>query len=128
MAVASDLPDLSSRAQFHNAQNSVVDDRDGTELATLYGNQQRILLDSSEIGLNVKQAVVSIEDQRFYDHRGVDFVGIGRAVIQDLLSQSAAQGGSTITEQFVKNALARAEQPNGVPEAARGGARLPDRA
>ena len=105
MAVASDLPDLSSRAQFHNAQNSIIVDRDGTELATLYGNQQRTLLDSSEIGLNIKQAVVSIEDQRFYEHRGVDFVGIGRAVIQDLLSQSAAQGGSTITEQFVKNAL-----------------------
>ena len=105
MAVASDLPDLSSRAQFHNAQNSVIDDRDGNVLATLYGNQHRILLDSSEISLNVKQAVVSIEDQRFYEHRGVDFVGIGRAVVQDLLSQSAAQGGSTITEQFVKNAL-----------------------
>ena len=50
--------------------------------------------------------MVSIEDTRFYEHSGVDFEGIGRALVKDILSQSAAQGGSTITEQFVKNALA----------------------
>ena len=50
--------------------------------------------------------MVSIEDSRFYEHNGVDFQGIGRALIKDILSQSAAQGASTITEQFVKNALA----------------------
>ena len=49
--------------------------------------------------------MVSIEDARFYEHSGVDFQGIGRALVKDVLSQSAAQGGSTITEQFVKNAL-----------------------
>jgi penicillin-binding protein 1A len=53
----------------------------------------------------MKEATVAIEDQRFYEHRGVDFMGIGRAVIQDVLHTSAEQGGSTITEQFVKNAL-----------------------
>ena len=50
--------------------------------------------------------MVSIEDARFYEHSGVDFQGIGRALVKDILSQSAAQGASTITEQFVKNALA----------------------
>ena len=49
--------------------------------------------------------MVSIEDARFYEHSGVDFQGIGRALVKDILSQSAAQGASTITEQFVKNAL-----------------------
>ena len=49
--------------------------------------------------------MVAIEDARFYEHSGVDFQGIGRALVKDILSQSAAQGGSTITEQFVKNAL-----------------------
>ncbi len=53
----------------------------------------------------MKNAVVSIEDARFYEHNGVDFQGIARALIKDVLSQSAAQGASTITEQFVKNAL-----------------------
>ena len=49
--------------------------------------------------------MVSIEDSRFYEHNGVDFQGIGRALVKDILSQSAQQGASTITEQFVKNAL-----------------------
>ncbi|MGH2987640.1 MAG: transglycosylase domain-containing protein, partial [Solirubrobacterales bacterium] len=50
--------------------------------------------------------MVAIEDQRFYEHRGVDFQGIGRALYQDILSRSTQQGASTITQQFVKNALA----------------------
>ena len=54
----------------------------------------------------MKEAVVAIEDQRFYEHRGVDFQGIARAVWQDILTGSAQQGASTITQQFVKNALA----------------------
>ena len=54
----------------------------------------------------MKEAVVAIEDQRFYEHRGVDFQGIARAIYQDVLSGSASQGASTITQQFVKNALA----------------------
>ena len=54
----------------------------------------------------IKEAVVAVEDQRFYEHRGVDFQGIGRALYQDILSGSAQQGASTITQQFVKNALA----------------------
>ena len=55
----------------------------------------------------MKEAVVAIEDQRFYEHRGVDFQGIARArVSRTSLSGSAQQGASTITQQFVKNALA----------------------
>ena len=53
----------------------------------------------------MKQAVVAIEDERFYEHRGIDFLGIARALQQDILSGGAVQGGSTITQQFVKNAL-----------------------
>ena len=53
----------------------------------------------------MKEAIVAIEDQRFYEHRGIDFQGIGRAVVQDILHTGATQGASTITQQFVKNAL-----------------------
>jgi len=106
MAVAQDLPNLENRAQFERAENSVVYDRDGTRLATLTNNEGRILVESEEIAPVMKEAVVAIEDQRFYDHRGVDFQGIARALYQDVLSGSAEQGASTITQQFVKNALA----------------------
>ena len=106
MAVAQDLPSLESREQYRQAQNSVVYDSYGNKLATLTNNQGRILLDSDEIAPVMKEAVVSIEDRRFYEHNGVDWPGIARAVWQDVSSGSAEQGASTITQQFVKNALA----------------------
>jgi penicillin-binding protein 1A len=105
MAVASDLPQLENRAQFEHAQNSVLLDVNGEKIATLTNNQGRILVGSADIAAVMKEATVSIEDQRFYEHRGIDYQGIGRAVLQDLLHRGATQGASTITQQFVKNAL-----------------------
>ncbi len=58
----------------------------------------------------MKQAIVAVEDKRFYEHHGVDFNGVLRAVWQDVRSRKAAQGGSTITQQFVKNAYVRNER------------------
>lgn len=106
MAVAQDLPALENRAQFDRAENSVILDRNGERLATLTNNEGRIIVSSDEIAPVMKEAVVAIEDQRFYEHRGVDVRGIGRALVQDVLAGSAEQGASTITQQFVKNALA----------------------
>jgi penicillin-binding protein 1A len=118
MAVASDLPSLENRAQYKSAKNSVLyadnwgckapghDDEKCLEIAKLTGNQNRILVGEGEISPNVKNAVISIEDRRFYSHKGVDYTGIARAFGQDILKRRAAQGGSTITQQFVKNALA----------------------
>ena len=105
MAVAQDLPRLENRAQFERAENSVIYDVTGERIATLTNNEGRILVESAEIAPVMKEAVVAIEDQRFYEHRGVDFQGIGRAIYQDVLAGSAQQGASTITQQFVKNAL-----------------------
>jgi penicillin-binding protein 1A len=105
-AVSQDLPAIYNFAQFKAAKNSEVYDTTGEPIGTLTSNQNKILINSSQISPNVKNAVVAIEDSRFYEHAGVDFQGIGRALLRDILSQSAAQGASTITEQFVKNALA----------------------
>jgi penicillin-binding protein 1A len=104
-AVSRDLPAIYNFAEFKASKNSEVFDATGEPIGTLTSNQNKILLTSGQISPNVKNAVVSIEDSRFYEHNGVDFQGIGRALVRDLLSQSAAQGASTITEQFVKNAL-----------------------
>ena len=106
MAVAQDLPALENRAQFLRAENSVILDRKGATLATLTNNEGRVLVESNEIATVMKEAVVAIEDRRFYEHRGVDYQGIARALYQDVLAGSAEQGASTITQQFVKNALA----------------------
>ncbi len=113
MAVAGDLPDLEAEAQFARAENSIVyatgADGEKVELATLTGNNRRILVDSEEISLLMKQAVVAIEDERFYDHEGIDYLGLARALKEDIAAGGAVQGGSTITQQFVKNALAAQE-------------------
>jgi penicillin-binding protein 1A len=104
-AVSQDLPALYDFAEYKASKNSEVLDSNGEVIGTLTSDQNKILLNSSQISPNIKNAVVSIEDARYYEHSGVDFQGIGRALVKDILSQSAAQGASTITEQFVKNAL-----------------------
>ena len=103
MAVASDLPDLENRQEFKKAQNSLLTDVHGTYLATL-ADQGRIIIPTSQISPKMQQAIIAIEDQRFYQNDGVDIRGIGRALWQDVTTGRAVQGGSTITQQFVKNA------------------------
>ena len=102
MAVASDLPEL----EEPSFQNSVLVDRRGEPLGRLTGNQKRILVKENQIAPVMKHAIIAIEDKRFYTNDGVDLRGIGRALYQDVLAQKAVQGGSTIAQQFVKNALA----------------------
>ena len=111
MAVSRDLPSLEDQAQYRAARNSqLVADRDGGPIASLAGNQNRILVTEEKISPNVSNAITAVEDRRFYDHKGVDYRGIARALYQDLRQQRAVQGGSTITQQFVKNALVAQKQ------------------
>jgi penicillin-binding protein 1A len=118
MAVASDLPSLDNRAELRAAENSLLfADGPGCKkldeaihnpscrLAKLTGNLNRILVDEGDVSPYLKNAVIAIEDRRFYEHEGVDYTGIARALWQDLRRRQAVQGGSTITQQFVKNAL-----------------------
>ena len=104
MAVASDLPELENRYEFTHAKNTVLLDQEGRQLAVL-SQQNRIILAPKEIPQIVKDAVVSVEDKRFYHNSGIDLRGIARAFVQDILHQGAVQGASTIEQQFVKNAL-----------------------
>ncbi|MGH2837023.1 MAG: transglycosylase domain-containing protein, partial [Thermoleophilaceae bacterium] len=108
MAVASEIPALENEVQFKNAENSILyaDTDEEYELGKLTGNENRILVGEDEISPYIQNAVIAIEDRRFYEHRGVDYRGIARALWQDVLAGSAEQGASTITQQFVKNALA----------------------
>jgi penicillin-binding protein 1A len=106
MAVASDLPQLENREQFKNEKNSVLYDIHGRKLGILTGNQNVVLVPYDKIAPNMRNAIVAIEDRRFWTNSGVDIRGIGRAFWADITSKSAAQGASTITQQFVKNALA----------------------
>jgi len=102
MAVASDLPELEQPAVV----NSILVDDKGREIGKLQGSEKRIYLNETQIAPVMKHAIIAVEDQRFYTNEGVDLRGIARAVMQDVLHKGAVQGASTITQQFVKNALA----------------------
>jgi penicillin-binding protein 1A len=111
MAVASDLPALEQIPQTSDSKNSVMYDIHGKKLGTLTSNEGRIIASKDDIGAYVKYAVIATEDERFYENSGVDLKGIGRAFAQDIVSGGqAVQGGSTITQQFVKVAAKNQDQ------------------
>ncbi|WP_372630537.1 transglycosylase domain-containing protein [Cohnella sp.] len=64
----------------------------------------------AQIPLHMRQAIVAVEDKRFYDHTGVDVLGIARAVFRNVKEGGAAQGGSTITQQLAKNVFLTGEK------------------
>jgi penicillin-binding protein 1A len=74
-------------------------------LGVLTNNQSRVLVRYGDISPYMRNAIIAIEDRRFYENSGVDLRGIGRALVQDVLQRKTVQGGSTIAQQFVKNAL-----------------------
>jgi len=82
-------------------------------LAVLRGSESRIIVPSGDISGRMKQAIVAIEDKRFYEHRGVDLHAIARAIWEDVRNQSVVEGGSTITQQFVKNAYLESQRSLG---------------
>ena len=78
--------------------------RDGhTVLAVLRGSEARKIVRSDQISWTMKHAIVDIEDRRFFQHRGIDVRGMLRAAWTDLVQGKVVEGGSTITQQFVKN-------------------------
>lgn len=101
--VAQDLPSLDNYSSTELAQTSVVYDAQGNVINELYGVQNRSVVSLKEIDPTLRDAVVAIEDRRFYEHRGVDFQAIARAAQENLESMSIQEGGSTITQQLVKN-------------------------
>jgi penicillin-binding protein 1A len=102
MAVAPDVKQLSNQEEFKTAQNSVLNDRNGKFLAELTPADGRVIDQSGDIAHVMKQAVVAIEDKRFYHHQGVDLRGLGRAFFTDVVEGKPTQGASTIEQQFIK--------------------------
>jgi penicillin-binding protein 1A len=102
-AIASQLPQYDPAHQQKIAHDGYIYDRNGQLLAVLRGKESRVILNSDQIAPIMKQAIVAIEDKRFYEHRGVDLHAIGRALLADIEHKSVVQGGSTITQQFIKN-------------------------
>lgn len=100
------LPDLSSFDNRKVTESTKIYDRTGTILLyDLHDGVKRTVLPSADISPFIKNATVAIEDEDFYRHKGIKVTSIIRAVLANIVSGSYSQGGSTITQQVVKNTL-----------------------
>jgi len=99
-----DLPDITKLQQSERRPSITVLAKDGTKLAT-YGDLHGQMVDIKKLPPYVVQALLAIEDRRFYSHFGVDLIGLIRAVWVNYRAGHVVQGGSTITQQLAKNFL-----------------------
>ena len=95
--------DLSQLRQVQIGENSFVYAADGSTLGSIPAERNRTPVTLRKVSLWERKATVAIEDHRFYNHGGVDYYGIARAAWQDLQAGHVVQGGSTITQQLVRN-------------------------
>ncbi|HET9198075.1 MAG TPA: transglycosylase domain-containing protein [Solirubrobacterales bacterium] len=101
--VAADAPSLATCKPIDKGGNTVVYAADGSKLGTVASPQVRSLVSIDRVPKSLQLATVAIEDQRFYEHDGLDYEGILRAAVKDLEAGEAVEGGSTITQQLVRN-------------------------
>lgn len=110
LSVAADLPDITAE-DLVQAQTSFVYDQMGTEVAALHGAENRVAVSLDEMPDYLIDMVIASEDERFYEHNGVDVRGVIRAVFVNLTDSfssgevATTQGASTITMQLVRNVL-----------------------
>jgi penicillin-binding protein 1A len=100
-----DLPDLEKSATQHVDQTSKIYDKNRKLITTFHAEQNRVIIPLKKIPKNVQSAIIAIEDRRFYQHHGVDLEAIVRAIETYIKSGSTKEGGSTLTQQYVKNTL-----------------------
>ncbi|MDR1440897.1 MAG: transglycosylase domain-containing protein [Bifidobacteriaceae bacterium] len=104
------LPDTWERSDIYAS--------DGTTLLATFYDQNRVLVGIEDISQPMRDAVVALEDRRFYTHSGVDVQGMMRAFINNAIGQEGMQGASTLTQQFIKNSLIQQAQEKGDTAAA----------
>lgn len=92
------------------AQTTVIYDSTGAQIAELHGVENRFPVKLDQVPEVLQAAVIAAEDRHFLEHRGVDPVSILRATWADIRHKGATQGGSTITQQYVKNQIVGSER------------------
>ncbi len=107
--MVSDLPKVNTIEEYVPIESSKVYSSDRKILAEFY-YERRTFIPHYQIPDHVKKAFVAIEDVRFYIHPGIDFIGILRALVQDIRAGSVVQGGSTITQQLAKMLFLKPEK------------------
>lgn len=103
--IEASLPDPGELVDRTSAQSTVIYDRNGYELYTIYGDQKREFVDLEELPDHLKWAVLSAEDIEFYQHKGLDLMSVARAAYANLVLGRVARGASTISQQLVRNTI-----------------------
>jgi penicillin-binding protein 1A len=101
--VAADAPSLAACKQVDRTGNSVIYAGDGSKLGLIESDEARDPVSIERIPKQLQLATVAIEDQRFYEHGGIDPEGIARAALKNLEAGKTVEGGSTITQQLVRH-------------------------
>jgi penicillin-binding protein 1A len=101
--VAAKAPSLAACKPIEKGGNSTLYAGDGSKLGIVESEEARALISIKRIPKSLQHATVAIEDERFYDHGGVDPEGIVRAALKNLEAGKTVEGGSTITQQLVRN-------------------------
>lgn len=107
-----DLPDIRNVHDYRPRQTTRMVAADGELIAELIGDDaiRRTVIPSEDIPEVMRQAIVAAEDQHFYEHAGLDWIGLTRAVVTNLRRRQLTQGASTITQQLVKNLVLSPER------------------
>jgi penicillin-binding protein 1A len=95
--------DLNSLRQVEIGENSFLYAADGSFLGTIPAEKNRQPVELDEVSSLMPKATIAIEDRRFYAHEGIDVEGIARAAVKNLSAKRIVEGGSTITQQLVRN-------------------------
>ena len=106
---AREVPSPDQLTNRNVEQSTKLYDRDGTLLYNIHGDQNRTLVTLDKVPDHLKNATIAIEDQNFYKHKGFDLQGYVRS-IRDIVLKKKLTGGSTLTQQLVKNALLTPER------------------
>ena len=104
------MPSLDISAFDEQAQTSYIYDKNGDLITDFKGYENRVEVDYGDLPENLVKAVVAVEDQRFWEHNGVDLRRLAGGIVGSLTNSDALQGGSTITQQLIKNTILNSEQ------------------
>jgi penicillin-binding protein 1A len=95
--------DLDSLREVRIGENTFVYAADGSLLGSIPAERNREAVTPEEMSISIRKATIAVEDRRFFQHGGVDIEGIARAAVTDLKAGRIVEGGSTITQQLVRN-------------------------